>query len=83
MPRGRWYLKLRPTSLTPFASKAEASVSPASPVMRSPSKLNESGRARSIALPPAAKRKRSVMLRSDPEDRVSKQAFQRPARRCR
>ena len=29
MPRGRWYLKLRPTSLTPLASSAEASVSPA------------------------------------------------------
>ena len=28
-PRGRWYLKLRPTKWTPFASKAEASVSPA------------------------------------------------------
>ena len=29
MPRGRWYLKLRPTSRTPLASSAEASVSPA------------------------------------------------------
>ena len=30
-PRGRWYLKLRPTSRTPLASKAEATVSPSKP----------------------------------------------------
>ena len=30
-PRGRWYLKLRPTILTPFATKAEATLSPAKP----------------------------------------------------
>ncbi len=29
MPRGRWYLNERPTSRTPLASSAEASVSPA------------------------------------------------------
>ena len=28
-PRGRWYLKLRPITLTPLASSAEARVSPA------------------------------------------------------
>jgi hypothetical protein len=31
IPRGRWYLKLRPTSLTPLANSAEASVSPLNP----------------------------------------------------
>ena len=31
MPRGRWYLNERPTRCTPFASSAEASVSPARP----------------------------------------------------
>ena len=28
MPRGRWYLKLRPTTFSPFAIRAEARVSP-------------------------------------------------------
>ena len=31
-PRGRWYLNERPNSVTPLASSAEASVSPAWPV---------------------------------------------------
>ena len=31
-PRGRWYLKERPMRCTPFASSAEARVSPATPV---------------------------------------------------
>ena len=31
-PRGRWYLKLRPMILTPFANKAEAMLSPAKPM---------------------------------------------------
>ena len=31
-PRGRWYLNERPNTRTPFASKAEASVSPAKPL---------------------------------------------------
>jgi hypothetical protein len=31
MPRGRWYLKLRPTRRTPLAINAEASVSPWNP----------------------------------------------------
>ena len=30
-PRGRWYLKLRPTMRTPFANKAEAMLSPTKP----------------------------------------------------
>ena len=30
-PRGRWYLKDRPTSLTPAPSSAEANVSPLKP----------------------------------------------------
>ena len=30
MPRGRWYLKERPTRWTPLASSAEATVSPSS-----------------------------------------------------
>ena len=30
-PRGRWYLKLRPTTLTPLAKSAEATVSPLNP----------------------------------------------------
>src|SRR4051794_15313491 len=55
MPRGRWYLKLRATILTPFARSAEASVSPAKPSCRLPSKLNDSTRERSIA-PPVALR---------------------------
>ena len=33
MPRGRWYLKLRPASRTPFASSAEARVSPPIPLV--------------------------------------------------
>ena len=32
MPRGRWYLKLRPTRWTPLAMSAEASVSPEKPL---------------------------------------------------
>lgn len=31
IPRGRWYLKLRATKCTPFASSADASVSPWKP----------------------------------------------------
>ena len=31
IPRGRWCLKLRPTTLTPLANKAEAMLSPAKP----------------------------------------------------
>ena len=31
MPRGRWYLKLRPTRWTPLASSAAARLSPARP----------------------------------------------------
>ena len=37
-PRGRWYLKLRPTTATPAASSAEASVSPGCAATRRPSK---------------------------------------------
>ena len=37
MPRGRWYLKLRPNTRMPLASSADASVSPAYPVKRRPS----------------------------------------------
>jgi hypothetical protein len=45
MPRRRWYLKLRATVDTPFASRAEASVSPAKPDIGTPSKLKSIGRA--------------------------------------
>jgi hypothetical protein len=31
IPRGRWYLKLRPTILTPLAMSAEAMLSPMTP----------------------------------------------------
>src|SRR3954452_13980900 len=51
MPRGRWYLKERPTRRTPLARSAEASVSPAKPVMTRPSKENRNGRARSTSPP--------------------------------
>ena len=51
MPRGRWYLKLRPTRWMPAASSADASVSPAKPWWRAPSKVKPSGRPRSIRPP--------------------------------
>ena len=34
MPRGRWYLKLRPSVISPAAASAEVIVSPANPVKR-------------------------------------------------
>ena len=55
MPRGRWYLKERPTSLTPLATSAEASVSPGWPASLRPSKVKDKTRARSIR-PPLARR---------------------------
>jgi hypothetical protein len=55
MPRGRCSLKERPTTRTPFASSAEASVSPAKPVIAFPSKEKRRGLARSIA-PPVGRR---------------------------
>src|SRR6267154_642700 len=56
MPRGRWYLKLRATRRTPFASNAEASVSPGWPSYSCSSKVKRSTRPRSIC-PPAGNRK--------------------------
>ena len=43
MPRGRWYFQLRATSLTPLASRADASVSPAKPVYCLPLKEKRTG----------------------------------------
>src|SRR3981081_3264656 len=56
MPRGRRYLKLRAPSPTPFASNADASVSPGWPSYSWPSKVKRSTRPRSIC-PPAGSRK--------------------------
>ena len=53
--RGRWYLKLRPTRRTPFASKAEARVSPAIAFVARPSKVKGRAVVRSIS-PPVGRR---------------------------
>ena len=62
IPRGRWYLKLRATVLTPFASSADASVSPGCPWYSRRSKRNSSTCPRSI-MPPCGKRKCCVIPR--------------------
>ena len=65
MPRGRWYLKLRPTRRTPFASSAEARLSPGWPSSARPSKLKRRLRPRSIR-PPSARRNGWLIRRPAP-----------------
>ena len=55
IPRGRWYLKLRPTTRTPFASRAEARVSPWKPASSAPLNRNRMTLLRSIQ-PPDSRR---------------------------
>src|SRR5262245_10043645 len=51
MPRGRWYLKLRPVARTPAAQRALVRVSPAYPEISRPSKRNVTCFERSIHSP--------------------------------
>ena len=51
MPRGRWYLKLRPSVISPAAASALEIVSPAKPLNARPSNSNASSRDRSIHSP--------------------------------
>ena len=50
MPRGREYLKLRPITSTPFANKADATVSPSNPWYSLPLKVKFNVRVRLMRL---------------------------------
>ena len=70
-PRGRWSLKLRPTSRTPLASSAEASVSPAKPRSARPLKVNDTSRERSIHVPAGAASRSPATLGPEPRRRIA------------
>ena len=55
-PLGRPWIGERHTTSTPFASSADASVSPSNPASSRPSNVNDSGLERSIASPPTSSR---------------------------
>jgi hypothetical protein len=65
IPRGRCNLKLRPTSRTPFANSAEASVSPGWPLKRRPLNSKDRDCDRSSRWPKGGARRFDVMGAAD------------------